>query len=127
MAPTTFMGGKLNLKGDKKKKKKIKKKSNHASKHSSVDQHHQDRKLTDAASSSQHQETAEDSNIDDTIDDGLTEAERKSTKFKSDKQLRDLEKATSMSHRQRVDQFNEGLSKLTEHNDIPRVSAAGNG
>lgn len=28
---------------------------------------------------------------------------------------------------QRVEQFNEHLSSLTELNDIPRVSAAGNG
>ena len=33
----------------------------------------------------------------------------------------------SMSHRERVEQFNEKLGKLTELNDIPRVSAAGNG
>ena len=33
----------------------------------------------------------------------------------------------SMSHRERVEQFNEKLGSLTELNDIPRVSAAGNG
>lgn len=33
----------------------------------------------------------------------------------------------SLSHRERVEQFNEQLGKLTELNDIPRVSAAGNG
>jgi len=32
-----------------------------------------------------------------------------------------------MSHRERVEQFNEKLGSLTELNDIPRVSAAGNG
>jgi hypothetical protein len=32
-----------------------------------------------------------------------------------------------MSHRERVEQFNEKLGQLTELNDIPRVSAAGNG
>ena len=34
---------------------------------------------------------------------------------------------SSMSHRERVEQFNEKLGQLTELNDIPRVSAAGNG
>lgn len=33
----------------------------------------------------------------------------------------------SMSHRERVNKFNEKLGSLTELNDIPRVSAAGNG
>lgn len=33
----------------------------------------------------------------------------------------------SMSHRERVEQFNEKVGSLTELNDIPRVSAAGNG
>jgi protein FAM32A len=31
------------------------------------------------------------------------------------------------SHRERVDDLNEKLSTMTEHNDIPRISAAGNG
>lgn len=110
MAPTTFMGGKLKLKGDDKdkKKKKARKKTN-SSKHTI------DTITTPAASANEPE------------DDGLTEAERKGMKFKLDKQMRDLEKVTSLSHRQRVEQFNEDLSKLSEHNDIPRVSAAGNG
>ena len=31
------------------------------------------------------------------------------------------------SFREKVEEFNSKLSKLTEHNDIPRISAAGNG
>lgn len=31
------------------------------------------------------------------------------------------------SFREKVEDFNNKLSKLTEHNDIPRISAAGNG
>ena len=38
-----------------------------------------------------------------------------------------MEKIASQSHRERVETFNTKLSKLTELNDIPRVSAAGNG
>ena len=38
-----------------------------------------------------------------------------------------IEKNLSKSHRQRVMELNDKLSKLTEFNDIPRTSAAGNG
>ncbi len=31
------------------------------------------------------------------------------------------------SYRERVEKFNYKLSTMTEHNDIPRISAAGNG
>ena len=35
--------------------------------------------------------------------------------------------ALAESHRERVDELNNKLSEMTEHNDIPRISAAGNG
>ncbi len=38
-----------------------------------------------------------------------------------------MKKVLSKTHRERIDEFNQYLSVLTEHNDIPRVSAAGNG
>ena len=45
--------------------------------------------------------------------------------------LLELEKknkaAYLLSFRDKIENFNTKLSKLTEHNDIPRVSAAGNG
>jgi protein FAM32A len=31
------------------------------------------------------------------------------------------------TYREKVNEFNDKLSTLTEHNDIPRISAAGNG
>ncbi len=57
----------------------------------------------------------------------MTEAQRR---FKLKQMEREKEEAKRMkekSYRERVNEFNEKLSKLTEHNDIPRVSAAGNG
>lgn len=45
--------------------------------------------------------------------------------LKQEKQL--MKKVLSKTHRERIDEFNQYLSVLTEHNDIPRVSAAGNG
>lgn len=115
MVRATFVGGKLNLKGEKKKKSKKsarKKKSSQTSKHS-----------LELAS-------REDTLIQESIplaDDDLTEAERKSLKRKQERERIDLEKLAEQSHRERVEDFNEKLGRLTELNDIPRISAAGNG
>jgi protein FAM32A len=57
----------------------------------------------------------------------LTEAQKRFKKQKMEKEKRDAEKLAQKSFRDRIDEFNQKLSKLTEHNDIPRVSAAGNG
>ena len=95
-----FMGGSLAFKGDKKKKKKVKKKSK----------------------TSKHKQETQPA-----VDDDLTEAERKALTRKQVQERKEMEKLASKSHRERVEEFNEKLSNLTEHNDIPRVSAAGNG
>jgi len=114
MAPTAFIGGKLKLKGDKDSSKKTKKKKSKSSKHS-----------IKAIEEARHRSV--ESEEDNKSEDGMTEAERRASKFKLECQKRDLEKISEMSHRERVELFNENLSTLTELNDIPRVSAAGNG
>jgi len=100
-----FTGGKLNLKGDKKKKPKKKSKKS---------KHEKEGKKKDRL-------------IVEDEDNDMTEAERRSLKFKSERQLKELEEVAKYSHRERIEVFSEKLSKLTELNDIPRVSAAGNG
>lgn len=40
---------------------------------------------------------------------------------------REVEKVAKKSYRERIEEFNNSLATTTEHNDIPRVSAAGNG
>jgi protein FAM32A len=60
-------------------------------------------------------------------DDGLTEAQRKFKKAREEADVRLAKKAVAVSYRERVEDFNTKLSKMTEHNDIPRISAAGNG
>mmetsp|Transcript_726 Transcript_726/g.917 ORF Transcript_726/g.917 Transcript_726/m.917 type:complete len:120 (-) Transcript_726:1375-1734(-) len=60
-------------------------------------------------------------------DDQLTEAERRHKKRALEKRKEEAAKAVNKTHRERVEEFNNKLSTLTEHNDIPRVSAAGNG
>ena len=123
---SSFQGGSLSFKGDGKKSKKDKKskKKSKKSKHSLKD--------GDASSSEQLlkkqqlQERAVDDHDDDD-DDELTEAEKKAMRLKRERQRAESEKIAKKSHRQRVEELNEKLSTLTELNDIPRVSAAGNG
>ncbi|KAJ8577766.1 hypothetical protein ON010_g1437 [Phytophthora cinnamomi] len=38
-----------------------------------------------------------------------------------------IEKAASKTYRERIEELNQYLGNLTEHHDVPRVSAAGNG
>ena len=59
-------------------------------------------------------------------DDGLTETER-AHKRRLVARRKEAPRAARKSHRERVDDLNEKLSTMTEHNDIPRISAAGNG
>ena len=103
------MGGSLSFKGE--KRKKVKKKSRKS-------KHRMEEKEKESRVVAVHHE-------DD--DEELTEAERKALKRKLEKERQDLEKIASKSHRERIEEFNEKLGNLTEHNDIPRVSAAGNG
>lgn len=61
------------------------------------------------------------------VDANLTEAQKRFLKRKEETDKRCIEKLTSKSYRDRVEDFNQRLSQMTEHNDIPRISAAGNG
>ena len=60
-------------------------------------------------------------------DDGLTETERAHKRRLVARRKEAAASGTAKSHRERVDDLNEKLSTMTEHNDIPRISAAGNG
>lgn len=108
MTKSAFLGGALSFKGDKKKAKKKNRKAKH---------HLEDEKK---------KELIETASVPDE-DDELTEAERKAFHYKLEKDRKDLENVAAKSHRERIEEFNEKLGQLTEHNDIPRVSAAGNG
>ena len=60
-------------------------------------------------------------------DDGLTETERAHKRRLVARRKEAAASGTAKSHRERVDELNNKLSTMTEHNDIPRISAAGNG
>ena len=107
--PTTFTGGKLKLKGSsssssssEKKKRKIE--ETNSEKVNVIE------KVTDIKP-----------------DDYLTEAQKRNLQKKSEADLRQAKKLTKLTYRERLEQFNYKLSIKTEHNDIPRISAAGNG
>lgn len=119
MGKSAFLGGSLSFKGDKKKSKKKKKsKSKHKLKDEGA--------VTEIQKSSpQHDFPPPSDNDDD--DDEMTEAERKALKFKKLRQQEENKKIAGQSHRERVEAMNEKLGNMTELNDIPRVSAAGNG
>ena len=117
MGKTAFMGGTLSFKGDNKKKSSKKKKKS-KSKHS-LDADKKQRAKGDEALLKRSED------YDD--DDDMTDAERKALKYKLEREKQECEKVAQKSHRERIEEFNEKLGNLTEHNDIPRVSAAGNG
>jgi protein FAM32A len=115
MTKSAFVGGALSFKGDKKKSKKKNKKSKHKQEGDS-----REKKKDEVNESTSVAHLSED-------DEELTEAERKALKFKREFQRKESEKIALKSHRERVEELNEKLGSLTELNDIPRVSAAGNG
>ena len=110
MTKSAFLGGSLSFKGDKKKSKKKKKSK---TKH----------KLKNEGDVAKLPPPSDE----DDVDDELTEAERKALKFKKRRQQEESKKIAQQSHRERVETLNEKLGNMTELNDIPRVSAAGNG
>lgn len=96
---TPFIGGSLSFKGDKSKTKKKKSKSKH--------------KLDD-----KHQTNRADTGAEE----DLTEAEKKALRKKKERERQELEIVAKKSHRERIEEFNQSLASVTEHNDIPRVS-----
>lgn len=57
----------------------------------------------------------------------LTDAQKKARERQRTLEEQQFKKLAAKPYRERVEEYNMKLSKLTEHNDIPRVSAAGNG
>eukprot|EP01041_Mallomonas_annulata_P009575 gene9575-19898_t len=98
--------GKLKLKGSDESRKAAKKRS------------------FDSEISSPKEAPAIQSNIPD---DHLTEAQKRYNRQKLELEGREMKKLVQTTYRERVEDFNVKLSKMSEHNDIPRISAAGNG
>ena len=124
-SPPAFTRGALSFKGDKTKKKKAKKVKSQKAKHEVA--------AVAVASATKSTvpggEIKDDNNNNnfDFLEDEMTQAERAAFQKKQERELEQLKYIARKSHRERVEDYNEKLSQLTEHNDIPRVSAAGNG
>jgi protein FAM32A len=114
-----FVGGALSFKGDKKKKQQKKKKQK-------VKHELEGKREAQAAQLDNDLNESTPRNRDDDLAN-LTEVERKALKRRLERERIDAEKAAQKSHRERIEEFNAKLASLTELNDIPRVSAAGNG
>ena len=120
MTKSTFLGGALSFKGDKKSRKKKSKKTK-----SKLKMKGEGTYQMDGTKDEKFSPSFDHDDVDD--DDELTEAERKALKFKKQRQKEESGKIAQKSHRERVEELNEKLGNMTELNDIPRVSAAGNG
>lgn len=57
----------------------------------------------------------------------LTEAQRRHKQKKIDLEDKMSKELVQTSYRDRIEKFNNRLATTTEHNDLPRISAAGNG
>ncbi|KAI9636899.1 DUF1754-domain-containing protein [Dioszegia hungarica] len=55
----------------------------------------------------------------------MTDAERKFEEIQRKRRHERVAKTANMSHKDRVTEFNSKLDKLTEHNDIPKISWTG--
>jgi len=113
----TVIGGKLKLKGAKKASSSSGKKS-------------VKKKVVERENSGREEEDGREDGGETEISAEalMTDAERKHKK-KMDEILKNklAKEMSQSSYRDRVEAFNHKLATLTEHNDIPRVSAAGNG
>lgn len=111
----SFVGGKLKLKGGdplgvkkKKKKKRIQTETDRAS---DEEARHNVKEILEGK---ELPSPGED-------DDRRTEAEKRHEQQLLQAEQRRLAKLAATSHRDRVNEFNEKLSNLTEHHDIPKV------
>ena len=57
----------------------------------------------------------------------LTDAQKRHKQRLIDQEKRISKKVIETPYRDRVEAFNAKLASMSEHNDIPRISAAGNG
>jgi protein FAM32A len=123
MTKSVFIGGSLAFKGD--SKKKSKKKKPKSSKHK-LDPNTREivekKRKGDEVKSSSRGQVDDDESTED-----MTEAERRALNKRLERQRKENEAIARKSHRERVEELNAHLGSLTELNDIPRVSAAGNG
>ena len=82
-------------------------------------------KATASSSSSRSGSTGDSNVMKDEVQ--LTDAQKRHKQRQIDQEKRLSKSVINTPYRDRVEAFNSKLASMTEHNDIPRVSAAGNG
>ncbi|KAJ0408357.1 hypothetical protein P43SY_003083 [Pythium insidiosum] len=106
--------GGLKVVGKDDKKKKLKKKAKKDKK----------RQREEAAREDDGREEEEEEVV---VLNDMTPAQRRYEEHRRKREEAEVQKVAEKTYRQRVEELNQYLGRLTEHHDIPRVSAAGNG
>jgi protein FAM32A len=127
----SFVGGKLKLKGvtlgaDKSKKRKRKEDGSTETTPAPTGGEEKAKAL-EASKAKSESDKATLAKPEVIPEEYLTEAEIRYRQKKAEIDSRAIKKITQLSHRERLEHFNQRLASTTEHNDIPRISAAGNG
>ncbi|KAE8153855.1 hypothetical protein BDV25DRAFT_148554 [Aspergillus avenaceus] len=112
-------GGKLKLKGSKvsdgRIEKKKKKKSKKEDKHESLD-------AENRPSEDVNKEVSRDGGVGgNSNDEGKTEAERKYEEMRRKRLQERLKREGVKTHKERVEELNKYLSRLSEHHDMPKI------
>mmetsp|Transcript_9682 Transcript_9682/g.10184 ORF Transcript_9682/g.10184 Transcript_9682/m.10184 type:complete len:129 (+) Transcript_9682:49-435(+) len=126
------IGGKLHFKGDKNKKKRnINDINNNNSHNNNINTSTTTEITSSSSSSSSNSNNSNNSNKDINEDNNsnllLTETQKKHLNKKLKVENEKVKELVKITYRERIENYNSKLASLTEHNDIPRVSAAGNG
>ena len=124
----TVIGGKLKFKGSKSSSSSTKPKQTITTAKTATSSAASSSDAQSNSSSSSSSSSSNNNNHKKTADsEYLTEAQRRHRDKKLELESRTDKKLTTTTYRDRVEMFNAKLGRMTEHNDIPRVSAAGNG
>ena len=115
-----LIGGKLKLKGASSGSTKKRK----ASEAESAGPSAEDKKPQSVDGASAKADSKSDSSKADSF---LTEAQRRHKQKRLEQETRAAKHLVQTTYRDRIEEFNLRLATTTEHNDIPRISAAGNG
>merc|ERR1712182_37317 len=118
-AAMSFVGGKLRLKGDNDggvSKKKKKKKKRRREKHQLLSHVAEDHEEEQEENTAGYVIKRKDGPVD-----RRTKAEKRFDEILTKREVEEVTKAASKTHRERVKEFNEKLAGMSEHYDIPKV------
>ncbi|KAI2821728.1 hypothetical protein CBS115989_2611 [Aspergillus niger] len=134
MAPSEYStpggGGKLKLKGSKTSNGRIEKKKKKSSKKGNVEENEQQKQqeqqqltttTTSATASGAEEEPRADEHESSSAGTGKTEAERKYEEMRKKRLQERLKREGVKTHKERVEELNKYLSRLSEHHDMPKI------